>query len=85
MNPYDTLFGGYVFVYFSFHKVPFLPSVRLVALAENKPQHNQWIFLRIFPVLILSVVPSLVHILCSPKNIYVCDQIILVDNTITVY
>ena len=41
MNPGEKLFDGYMFVYLIFPKVLFLPSVCLVALAENKPQHNQ--------------------------------------------
>ena len=71
MYPDERLFDGYILVYWSLHKVPLLPSVRLVALAENKPQHNQRSFLRLFPLLILSVVPSPVHIICTPK-LYLC-------------
>ena len=41
MNPDENLFGGYMFVYWSLREVPLLPSVHLVALAENKPQQHQ--------------------------------------------
>ena len=65
MNPDEKLFDGYIFVYWSIHKVPLLPSVRLVALAENNPQRNQWTFIHLFPPLILSVVPSPVQRMCT--------------------
>ena len=38
-------------------------------LAENKPQYEQQSFTGIFPVIILYVEPSIVHILCT-LNIY---------------
>ena len=71
MSPDEKLFGSYTFVFLSLHKVSLLPSVCLVALAENKPQHNQWSFIHLVTPLILSVVPSPVHTICTPKN-YLC-------------
>ena len=71
MNPDEKLFDGYIFVSSILHEVPLLPSVHLMELAENNPQHNQLTFLHLFPLIILSVVPSPVHILCTQKN-YLC-------------
>ena len=41
MNSDKKLFDGYMFVYLGLNEVTILPSVHLVALAENNLQHNQ--------------------------------------------
>ena len=55
----------------SLFKHTLFPSVHLIELAENKPQHKQQSFPGIFPILILYVDPSPVNILCT-LNIYLC-------------
>ena len=71
MNPDEKLFDGYMIISLSLHAVPLLPYVHLIELAENNPQKKQRSFPAIFPLLILYVDPSPVHIICTLK-IYLC-------------
>ena len=65
-NPDEKTFDSVIFVSWSLDAVPLFPYVHLTELAENKAQHKQWSFPAIFPILILSVEPSHVHIICTP-------------------
>ena len=67
----EKFFDGVIFVSWSLYAVPLFPSVHLAELAENKPQDNQWGFPGLFPLIILSVYPSPMHILWTPKH-YQC-------------
>ena len=67
----EKLFGGVIFVSCSLDAVPLFPSVHLVELAENKPQHKQQILPDLFPILIISVDICPVHNICILK-IYLC-------------
>ena len=67
MNPDEIVFGGVHFFSLSLDAVSLFPSVHLMELAENNPQHKQRSFPTLFPLIILSVYPSPVQIICTPK------------------
>ena len=72
MNIDEKSFDGYMFVSWSLDEVPLFPFVHMMELAENNPQHKQWSFPALFPLLILSVVPSPLHIKNPIKKIPSC-------------